>query len=74
VCFESLCDIQHTLPFKGEDEIREEAQFLLEHWTTPDGGFVLSDYEDGESIGITFEKKQIMLNAFLEGDPWKAER
>ena len=25
ICFESLCDIQHTLPFKSPDEIREEA-------------------------------------------------
>ena len=38
ICFESLCDIQHTLPFKGAEEIREEAQSLLDQWATADGG------------------------------------
>lgn len=71
ICFESLCDIQHTLPFKGAEEIREEARLLLEHWGTPDGGFILSDYGDGAAIGVELEKKQIMLDAFLEADPWR---
>jgi len=71
ICFESLCDIQHTLPFKGPADIREEAQLLLEHWATPDGGFILSDYGDDQAIGATLEKKQTMLNAFLEQDPWR---
>jgi len=71
ICFESLCDIQHTLPFKGAEGIREEAQLLLEHWATPDGGFVLSDYGDGQAIGVALEKKRIMLDAFLEADPWR---
>jgi uroporphyrinogen-III decarboxylase len=70
ICFVSLCDIQHTLPFKGEGEIREEAALLLEHWATPEGGFVLSDYGDGEAIGVPLEKKQLMLEAFCELDPW----
>ena len=73
ICFESLCDIQHTLPFKGADEIREEARLLLEHWAAPDGGFVLSDYGDGQAIGVELEKKQIMLDAFLEADPWRVD-
>lgn len=72
ICFDSLCDIQHTLPFKDEQAIREEAALLLREWATPDGGFVLSDYGDGEAIGVPIEKKQIMLAAFLEADPWKA--
>jgi uroporphyrinogen decarboxylase len=71
ICFESLCDIQHTLPFKGAEEIREEARLLLEHWGTPDGGFILSDYGDGAAIGVELAKKQIMLDAFLEADPWR---
>ena len=70
ICFESLCDIQHTLPFKGAEEIREEAQLLLEHWATPNGGFILSDYGDGRAIGVELEKKQIMLDAFLDTDPY----
>ena len=72
ICFDSLCDIQHTLPFKDEQAIREEAALLLREWATPDGGFVLSDYGDGEAIGVPIEKKQNMLAAFLEADPWKA--
>jgi uroporphyrinogen-III decarboxylase len=70
ICFVSLCDIQHTLPFKDEKAIREEAALLLEHWATPEGGFVLSDYGDGEAIGVPIEKKRAMLEAFCELDPW----
>ncbi len=70
IAFSSLCDIQATLPFKGAAEIREEARLLLEHWAAPAGGFILSDYGDGEAIGVPIEKKQIMLEAFREFDPW----
>ena len=70
MCFESLCDIQHTLPFKTNEEIREEARLLLAHWATPRGGFILSDYGDGRAIGVPLEKKQVMLAAFQEYDPW----
>lgn len=72
VCFESLCDIQHTLPFKGAEEIQEEARLLLEQWATSAGGFILSDYGDGSAIGAEPDKNRIMLEAFLEADPWKA--
>jgi len=71
ICFESLCDIQHTLPFKNTDEIGAEARLLLEQWATPDGGFILSDYGDGRAIGVEPEKKQAMLAAFMEADPWR---
>jgi hypothetical protein len=74
ICFESLCDIQHTLPFKDADAIREEAELLLRHWATPAGGFILSDYGDGAAIGVPLEKKQIMLEAFRRLDPWAAAR
>jgi uroporphyrinogen-III decarboxylase len=71
ICFESLCDIQHTLPFKTAEEIRAEAALLLHEWATPAGGFVLSDYGDGGAIGVPPETKQIMLDAFREADPWR---
>ena len=71
VCFESLCDIQATLPFKGIEEIRAEARLLLEHWATPKGGFILSDYGDGDAIGVPLWKKEAMLEAFQEFDPFK---
>ena len=71
ICFESLCDIQHTLPFKGAEDIRDEALLLLEKWATPNGGFILSDYGDGQAIGVELNKKRIMLDSFLEADPWR---
>ena len=70
VCLESLCDIQHTLPFESDAAIREEARLLLAHWGTPQGGFVLSDYGDGQAIGVPLEKKQVMLQAFRDADRW----
>ena len=71
ICFESLCDIQATLPFKGKEEIREEARLLLDTWATAGGGFVLSDYGDGEGIGVPLWKKEVMLAAFREFDPYR---
>ncbi len=71
ICFESLCDIQHTLPFKEKEAIREEAELLLEHWATPKGGFILSDYGNGQAIGVEVKRKQIMLDAFLATNPWQ---
>ena len=70
ICFESLCDIQHTLPFLGKDEIEAEAKLLLEHWGTPAGGFILGDYGDDAAIGVTGNKKQWMFDAFTRFDPW----
>ncbi len=66
ICFESLCDIQMTLPWKSAEEIRTEARLLLEHWATPEGGFVLSDYGDGRAIGVADDKKRVMLQAFID--------
>ncbi len=66
ICFESLCDIQTTLPRGNPQEIREEAAFLLEQWATPEGGFILSDYGDDEPIGVSLEAKRIMFEAFID--------
>ncbi len=70
ICFASLCDIQHTLPYKSDEEIRAEAERLLKHWSTPEGGFILIDYGDGGAIGVSIEKKRVMLDAFVKADPW----
>jgi hypothetical protein len=70
VCFQSLCDIQKTLPFEGGDAIVREARSLIEHWSTDTGGFILGDYGDGEAINVPLEKKRIMFNAFLDADRW----
>jgi len=66
ICFESLCDIQATLPRGKARDIRDEAKLLLEQWATPEGGFVLGDYGDGAAIGVPDETKRIMLDAFIE--------
>jgi hypothetical protein len=73
ICFETLCDIQATLPFKGAREIEEEAKLLLDRWATDDGYFILSDYGDGDAIGVPIEKKQIMLDAFRKHDRWRGK-
>jgi uroporphyrinogen decarboxylase len=71
ICFESLCDIQATLPYEDAEGIREEARLLLQHWATDEGGFVLSDYGDGAAIGVPLWKKEVMLQAFLEHDRFR---
>ncbi|MEE4194379.1 MAG: uroporphyrinogen decarboxylase family protein [Anaerolineae bacterium] len=71
ICFVSLCDIQHTLPFKGKAAIEEEANLLMQCWGTDKGGFILDDYGDGVAIAASREKKQLMLDAFLKFDRWR---
>lgn len=70
VCFSSTCDIQHTLPFKGEKEIEDEARLLMDCWGTEKGGFILSEYGDGRAIGVADDKKKIMFDAFMKYDRW----
>ena len=75
ICFEGQCDIQQTLPFKDLEDIQNEAKLLLAHWTTPQGGFILSvDDEDEADLGISPEKTQAMLDVFLKADPWRQTR
>jgi uroporphyrinogen-III decarboxylase len=71
ICFESLCDIQKTLPTGDRREIEEEAEKLLKTWGTPDGGFILGDYGDHVAIGTQPETKQFMLDTFARLDPYR---
>jgi len=64
ICFESLVDIQTTLPGGSREEIEREAQLLLEHWSTPEGGFILSDYDESDAIQAPYEQKKAMFDAF----------
>lgn len=73
ICFQSLCDIQATLPFKSHAEIRAEAKLLLDTWATDQGGFILSDYGDGAAIGVPDTTKRVMFDAFMEFDRWKKD-
>ena len=74
ICFASLCDIQHTLPYEDEAAIRAEADLLMDSWATPEGGFILIDYGAGHAIGVDVEKKRMMLAAFLDADRWRGSR
>jgi uroporphyrinogen decarboxylase len=64
ICFETLVDIQVTLPTGSAEQMNEEAALLLEHWATPEGGFILSDYDDSEAINASYEQKKRMFAAF----------
>lgn len=64
VTFESLADIQATLPGADRSCIEADARALAEHWMLPGGGFVFSDYGDGGAIGASEQAKTIMYDAF----------
>ncbi|MGD2175129.1 MAG: uroporphyrinogen decarboxylase family protein [Candidatus Brocadiaceae bacterium] len=64
ITFESLADIQATLPTGRPGRIEADARALGEHWMSPEGGFVLGDYGDSEAIGANPEAKRVMYRAF----------
>jgi len=66
VTFESLADIQATMPTGRRDLIEADARDLARHWMLPTGGFVLSDYGDGAAIGATPEAKRVMYQTFSD--------
>lgn len=66
ITFESLSDIQASLPSGDHSRIRADAHALKEHWMLPTGGFVLSDYGDGGAIGAPDEAKLVMYEVFSE--------
>ncbi|MCG3127010.1 MAG: hypothetical protein CHACPFDD_01866 [Phycisphaerae bacterium] len=66
VCFESIVDTQSTLPRGTHDEIRQQAHELLDKWGTPRGGYIVSDYNDAEAIGVTLDRRLVMFEAYAE--------
>jgi hypothetical protein len=66
ICFESIVDTQSTLPNGTYDEIRTQAHELLDKWGAPRGGFIASDYNDAEAIGVTLDRRRVMFEAFAE--------
>jgi uroporphyrinogen decarboxylase len=52
ICFQSLADIQATLPTGDRRQVTEDTEQLMAHWATPEGGFVFSDYGDDAAIGV----------------------
>ena len=71
VTFETLCDIQKTLPKGDRHEIEQQAIQLMKTWGTPAGGFVLGDYGDHRAIGADPATKDFMLHCFKKHDPWR---
>ena len=74
ICFETTCDIQHTLPFKSPAEIEEEARLLIECWGTDKGGFIFGNYGDAKAIGTTDESVDAMFDAFHKFDRWISQK
>lgn len=66
VCFLATVDIQSTMPRGIEEEVREEARLLLEHWTTPQGGLIAFDYGAWEALGVRPEVPRIMFDEFAK--------
>ncbi|HEY3377164.1 MAG TPA: uroporphyrinogen decarboxylase family protein [Armatimonadota bacterium] len=52
ITFESLSDIQVSLPSGRRDLVDEDAAQLMAHWANADGGFILGDYGDNAAIGV----------------------
>ena len=71
ICFQTLCDIQHTLPFENDEYIESEAKLLMDCWGTDSGGLIFADYGDDEAIGVTGGKKKVMYDAFMRLDRWR---
>jgi hypothetical protein len=66
VCFETCVDIQKTLPFGTDDEIRAETRELVEGFHTTRGGLIICDYGEGSMIGVPNERKRIIFDALKE--------
>jgi hypothetical protein len=65
VCFLATVDIQSTLPRGNEQEIREEARQLVQHWSTPQGGMIAFDYGDWPAVGVGPDAPRVMFDEFV---------
>lgn len=66
VCFLTTVDIQTTLPRGVEKEVRQEARLLVQHWSTPAGGFIVFNYGDATALGVLPQMKSIMFDEFVK--------
>ena len=64
VAFLTTVDIQATLPAGDPEAVREEAELLVKHWATADGGLIVFNYGDPEALGIHPATAGIMFDAF----------
>lgn len=71
VCFATLCDIQKTLPFKGQKEIEEEVKDIIYLWGTEKGGIIYAyDDSNNEALNIPQINMEYMNEAFRKYDRW----
>jgi len=68
IAFESLADIQHTLPTGDLARVDADAKDLMTCWASPEGGFVFSDYGDNEAIGV--HDPQVKLHMYRRFSEW----
>jgi uroporphyrinogen decarboxylase len=64
ICFLTTVDIQATLPKQDPEAVRVEARQLVEHWSTPKGGFIVFNYGDSEAIGVGDAIAEVMFREF----------
>ena len=65
-CFLTTVDIQATLPTGDAQAVRAEAEQLVRHWSKPEGGFIVFNYGDSQSIGTTDETTEVMFETFFD--------
>lgn len=67
IAFESLSDIQSTLPTEDRALVEQDVRDLIEHWAEAEGGFVFSDYGDNQAIGVEDpDIKRFMYQCFSQ--------
>lgn len=67
ITFESLADIQATLPTGDRARVDADVAALARDWISPEGGFVFSDYGDPAAIGVKDDSiKRYMYERFSE--------
>lgn len=64
VCFLTTADIQATLPSGDAALVRAEVRELVQHWSTPHGGFIVFNYGDPEALAVKPQMTEIMFHAF----------
>jgi uroporphyrinogen-III decarboxylase len=72
VCFLTTVDIQATLPRGVEEDVRQEAQQLVRHWSTPEGGLIVFNYGDPEALAVEPRMTEVMFDEFVKlADHWR---
>jgi uroporphyrinogen decarboxylase len=66
VCFLTTADIQATLPSGDPERVRAEVRELVQHWSTPTGGFIVFNYGDPRSLAVDPAMTGVMFRAFAE--------